>query len=210
MFRRKTLFGEIQKLLSPVNLVILTSVVIAFIVFVLPVLPVILQKLPKKFIPGGKAEKYFNKIYVALHKNKCNEGDTTFIDDLRDGGGGDTIRLCGKPSDRSHDNIWKIASFEDKCASDYETVHQWQHNKHGKYVDIGAADLRRGAGGKTIRLCYKFQSPGADGIKFTRSKIQDKKCDEGWKSMQGREAGHDIMDGVGHKTSFMNVCTRDR
>ena len=124
---------------------------------------------------------YYSSIYGTYSGDSCNNGDDKLFDDVRKGGGGETIGLCGVKSD-STKGISQLKVFKDKCGSGYNTA---TLNKGGSdYVD-----LKKGAGGSTWRLCYKTSTPGAKNIK-----LQTDICDN--EISVGYDDSKDLMNGL--------------
>lgn len=107
---------------------------------------------------------YYSSIYGTYGGDSCEDNDDELFDDVRKGGGGETIGLCGVKSD-STKGISQLKVFKDDCGTGYDSV---TLNKGGtEYID-----LKKGASGSTWRLCYQTSTPGAKNIK-----LQTDTCD---------------------------------
>ncbi len=148
---------------------------------------------------------YFDHVYNMLHSNQCDEGHIKLADDLRVGGGGDTIRMCGVPSNRSDNNVTEITSAIDNCPGGYETAAHWWHHKGNWRSE--PADLRSGAGGKTIRMCFKRGTPGADGIRvYSTGGQRNPGCN--FSNSKRINGDRNLMDDTGSGTSYWNICAK--
>ena len=155
-------------------------------------------------LPEEEEEKvegtYYSSIYGLYGSDAQCEFDeytTTFSDDVREGGGGETIHLCGKKTrDGTDSGIIGIGTFEDDCPAGGNTVMVGNTNEK--------LDLKKEAGGDIWRLCYQTGSPGAKNIVV----VGEEGCRTGETAISAgnpEDGGTDIMSGLDGQ--FVTFCS---